>query len=200
MTADHREKRDYFSKKRLQMRYVLYYLLLLVGSSSFLGYLIYRRTGAALRAEMYLSHSSTTNTWEIMGREIISTSASVTALIVGGALLITLGITWIVHSASTALRRDLQSYVEKGLDLWTPIRHPREFRHLQNLLADALRSHRDRLSRLDDSSAALLEEVRRVGGGWAREGLEVKHARLRNLHVRFERLRASFGAFRMKVR
>jgi len=198
MNATGRNQREYFSKKWLQTRYVLYYLALLVGSSAVLGYLIYKRVGAALEAEMYLGHSATSHTWQIIGKEIISTSAAVTALIVGGALLITIGITWAVHKASTALRHDLRASVEEGRDDWKPIRHPREFGHLQNLLADALRSHRERISRLESSSAALQNEVREVRGDWSRSEHATKHARLRKVHVRFERLRASFRSFRMK--
>ena len=198
MAARGNKQREYFRKKRLQTRYVLYYLALLVGSSAVLGYLIYQRVGAALKAEMYLTHSATTHTWQIIGKEIIFTSAVVTALVVCGALLITFGITWAVHRASTALRNDLRASIGEGRDDWKSIRHPREFGHLQSLLAGALRSHRERLSRLDDSSAALQDEVREVKRAWEGSSLEVKHARLRKVHVRFERLRASFKAFRIQ--
>lgn len=198
MAARGNKQREYFRKKRLQTRYVLYYLALLVGSSAVLGYLIYQRVGAALRAEMYLTHSATTHTWQIIGKEILSASVVVTLLVAAGALLITLGITWAVHRASTAVRHDLRFSAERGPDDWKPVRHPREFGHLQGLLADALRSHRERLSRLDESSAGLQDEVRGVRGEWAGSGHETKHARLRKVHVRFERLRADFRAFRMR--
>ena len=191
-------QREYFRKKRLQSRYVLYYLALLLGGSAILGYLIHQRVGAALRAEMYLTHSATTHTWQIIGEEIISTSVAVTLLVAAASLLISLGITWAVHRASTAVRHDLRSSAEKSSHDWKPIRHPKEFGHLQRLLADALRSHRALLTRLDESAAGLQEEVRETRQSWAANGSEANHAQLRKVHARFERLRASFRALKVR--
>ncbi len=197
MPKEERDKRKYFIKIWLQSRYTLYHLIIFLITSSTLAVLLYQRSRRALRLEMFRGHSAVKDTWEILRPGVLALDALATAALIAFSIGITLAISWIVHRASKKMTGDLRS-LKEGRDPagWERIRHPREFRHLQSLLMDALRIHREHVDAIRRDSESIREKVRHARAEW--DHGQLRHSHLRRIHIRCEKLKHAVRHFKIE--
>ena len=177
--------RDYLAKKWFQFRIALAYLAVIAAGSALMAAVLVPKLGKALRLEMYRGHSTIRNTWELLLPDVLTANVVATALVILLAAGITAAILASVHRAARLLARDLRAASCGGdPSAWEPLRRPREFRHLQKLLAEGIRGQRKHLGEMDALCAEILGRVRdaRASAPECRE--------LRTLHVLCERLRS----------
>jgi len=155
------KRRNYFVKRRLQARYVAYYLVILLASSAALLFFLEQRARLVLRTEMIKAHSSVFDTWSILRPEMARTTLAVVAVLIAAAALVTLAVTCVVHRASKTVAANLGAYCAgKGRVSWAGIRHPREMAELQTLLARGIETHEVRLSALHEKVGGFLSRIR----------------------------------------
>ena len=185
MTKAAQHPRDYLAKKWLQLRIALAYLAVIAAGSALTIALLLPRLLRVLKAEMYRGHSTVTNTSEIVREDVLVVNLVVTAVVLLASAGIALAILTSVHRAARRLSHDVRTALAGGdPSAWEPLRGPREFRHLQRLIASGIRGHRAHLAEIDVLCAALLEQVR------AAQGDTAGCRDLRSLHVLCERLRS----------
>lgn len=185
MSAVVQHQRDYLAKKRLQLRIALAYLAVIAAGSAVTVAILLSRLLRVLKFEMYRGHSTAANTWEIVSGHVLLVNAAVTAVVLLAAVAIALVILASVHRAARHLCADVRAALAGGApSAWVPLRRPREFRHLQKLVAAGIESHRERLAQIDGTCAAILDLARAMKGGSG------GHHDLRRLHVLCERLRS----------
>lgn len=181
-------RRNYFVKKWLQGRYIVYYLSLLAASSAVFAILVYRSARSTLLEEMIMAHSDTIDTWSILEPEIMKMSTAVTigVIVLGG--LITVLIYWTVRRASEKIITNISVNTPPGLETggWTSLRHPPEFQRLQESLREALGAHHGRLERLHREIGDLAKDVGQVREAAEKDGvadIDEEIARLRQKFV-----------------
>ena len=183
--------RDYLAKKWFQLRIALAYLAVIAAGSALMAVVLVPKLGKALRLEMYRGHSTIRNTWELLLPDVLTANVVATALVILLAAGITAVILASVHRSARQLARELRA-ASCGGDpaAWDPLRRPREFRHLQKLLAEGIRGHRKHLGEMDALCTQILERARdaRAAPPGRRD--------LRTLHVLCERLRSHARQFR----
>lgn len=175
---EHRRKikrRNFFVKKWLQTRYIVYSLLIMLASSVALFVLLFRYARLVIRTEMSQGHSVVFHTWDILRPEMVRASLSVVAIVVLLAVAATVALSWTVSRASKRVMANIEGYRSgSGTAGWTPVRHPSEFQHFQNTLTSALDGYGTRLGRLRGEVADLEKmsrEVREAGGAVDDEGV-----------------------------
>jgi len=167
----HRQKvkrRNFFVKKGLQTRYIMYYLFIMLASSVALFLLLLRYARLAIRTEMSQGHSVVFHTWDILRPEMVRASLSVVVIVMLLAVAATLTLSWTVSRASRQIVANIEGYRPgPGTAGWTPVKHPAEFQHLQNQLAGALDNYGARLGRLRGEVTdlgRLYRQAREAGG------------------------------------
>jgi hypothetical protein len=185
MTKDARDSRDYLAKKWLQLRMALAYLAVVLAGSALVASALVPRLRQALKLEMYRGHSTIANTWELLLPDVVAVNVVATA----GVLLLATGISLAmlasVHRSARRLARDLRAARAGGdPSAWEPLRRPREFRHLQKLLAEGIHGHRRHLAEMDAICAEIVERTRSA------QAAPDECRDLRTLHVLCERLRS----------
>lgn len=156
----HAKRRQYFVKKRLQARYVAYYLVVLLASSVALLVFLERRASLVLRTEMFKAHSSVLDTWSILRPEMANATLLIVAAVVAAAALVTLVVTWSVHRASGTVAGNLRAFCRgRGLAGWADPGHPREFARLQERFAEAIAAHDERCAKLHGTVESLREGI-----------------------------------------
>ena len=185
MSKRTREPRDYLAKRWFQLRIALAYLAVIAAGSALMAAALVPRLSRALRIEMYRGHSTTANTWDLLLPDVAKANVVATAAVLLLAAGITLAILASVHRSARRLARDLHA-AHCGGDpaAWEPLRRPREFRHLQKLLAEGIRGHRKHLGEMDALCAEILERVRDA------RAAAPERRDLRTVHVLCERLRS----------
>ena len=175
---EHRRKikrRNFFVKKWLQTRYIIYYLSIMLVSSVALFVLLFRYARLVIRTEMSHGHSVVFHTWDILRPEMVRASLSVVAIVVLLAVAATVTLSWTVSRASKRVTANIEDYRSgSGTAGWAPVRHPGEFQHFQDTLSGALDGYGTRLERLRGKAADLEEvsrEVRQAGGAVDAEGV-----------------------------
>jgi hypothetical protein len=153
------KRRNFFVKKRLQARYIIYYLAIMMIGGFALFDLMQRHAHRALYLEMRQGHSTVFDTWSILEPQIVRANVIVILAVVAVAAATTLVVTRAVHRASVLLASNLGAWM-RGLpaEHWAAIRHPAEFQHLQDRLAKALSDYQDRV-------AVIRREVADLGRG-----------------------------------
>jgi hypothetical protein len=155
------KRRNYFVKRRLQSRYVAYYLAILLASSVALLFFLEHRARLVLRAEMFKAHSSVFDTWSILRPEIARNTLAVVVVLIVAAVLVTLAVTWAVHRATSTVAANLGSFCAgKSRESWAAVRHPRELACLQALLATGIDAHQARIAGLHAKVDDLLVRTR----------------------------------------
>jgi hypothetical protein len=185
MSKPSREPRDYLAKKWFQLRIALAYLAVIAAGSALMAAALVPRLSRALKFEMYRGHSTTTNTWDLLMPEVVTANIVATAVVLLLATGITLAILASVHRSAQRLARDIGAARSGGNPAdWEPLRRPREFLHLQKLLAESIHGYRKHLGEIDALCAEILERVSdaRATAPECRE--------LRTLHTLCERLRS----------
>lgn len=177
--------RDYLAKKWFQLRIALAYLAVIAAGSALMAAALVPRLSRELRLEMYRGHSTSTNTWELLLPDVLTANVISTALVILLAAGITAAILASVHRSARRLAREIRA-ASCGGDpaAWEPLRRPREFHHLQKLLAEGIRSHRKHLGEMDALCAQILERARDA------RAAAPERRDLRTLHVLCERLRS----------
>jgi hypothetical protein len=184
MATGAKEPRDYLAKKWLQLRMALAYLAVIAVGSALMAAALVPRLRRTLRMEMYRGHSTVANTWDLLLPDVVAVNAVAVAVVLFLAAVITLVMLAAVHGSARRLARDLRAASTGGDPAdWEPLRRPREFRHLQKLLAEGVRGHRQHLGELDAICAEILEKNREAKGAAGCHDL-------RALHVLCERLRS----------
>lgn len=177
--------RDYLAKKWFQLRIALAYLAVIAAGSALMAAALVPKLGKTLRLEMHSGHSTIRNTWELLLPDVLTANVVATAVVILLAAGITAATLASVHRAARQLARDLRA-ASCGGDpaAWEPLRRPREFHHLQKLLAEGIRGHRRHLGEMDALCAQILERARDA------RATAPERRDLRTLHVLCERLRS----------
>jgi hypothetical protein len=184
-------------RKWLQLRYLLFFLALLAAGGASLGVVLYRQLHADLRLAMSFGHSRLVSPWDAVREHVIAANLGATALILLAALLLTLTLSLRIAFTARTLTRNIRDYlVGVEPEHWRPIRHPRELRHLQWLLAVGLEDHRKHVARLRLRCEQLKHALGETREVMLREGKAPDHARMRALHRRFHEVLSAYHFFK----
>lgn len=185
MTEAAKESRDFLAKTWFQLRFALACLAVVTVGSAAMVAVLMPRLRRAIFFEMYRGHSTVTDIWDLLSSEVTRVNLVATGLVVLLTTVIAFAILASVHRSALRLARDIRA-AQDGADPagWAPIARPREFRHLQKLLAKGIHGHRARLQELDDLCVTILGLV-----GETRAAPPGRRD-LRLLHVLCERLRS----------
>lgn len=191
-------KHEFLAKKWLQLRYILYFLGVLAAGGGILGAVLYRRLHADLRFAMFQGHSRLISPWDAVGRHVVSINLIALALVLLASLALTLALSLTVATAARKLHRNILDYLE-GVEPehWRPLRHPRELRHLQRLLAAGLETHRKHVARVRLACEELKHELGETRERMLRDGAVPDHARLRSIHRRLHEIHAGYRFFKL---
>jgi hypothetical protein len=195
--ASHTSTHDVRARKWLQLRYVLLFIGVLAVGGVTLGIVLYRQLHADLRLAMTFGHSRLVSPWEAVREHFIAANAGATALILLAALVLTLALSLRIAFSARTLTQNIRDY-RLGVEPehWRPVRHPRELRHLQWLLAVGLEDHRKHVARLRLRCEELQHALGETREMMIREGTAPDHARLRALHRRFHEVLAAYHFFK----
>jgi hypothetical protein len=179
------------------LRYLFFYLGVLGAGGTVLGLVLYRRLHADLRLAMSFGHSRLVSPWEAVREHFIAVNVGATAVILLAALALTLALSLRIAFSARTLTRNISDYL-LGVEPehWRPIRHPRELRHLQWLLAVGLEDHRKHVARLRLRCEELKHALGETREAMLREGRAPDHARMRALHRRFHEVLSAYHFFR----
>jgi len=191
-------KHEFLVKKWLQLRYILYFLGVLAGGGGILGVVLYRRLHTDLRFAMFQGHSRLVSPWDAVGRHVVSINLVALALVLLASLALTLALSYTIATAARTLHRNILDYLE-GVEPehWRPLRHPRELRHLQWLLANGLEAHRKHVARVRLACEELKHELGETRERMLRDGVVPDHARLRAVHRRLHEDHAGYRFFKL---
>jgi hypothetical protein len=190
-------KHDFHPRKWLQFRYILFFLGVLAAGGVILGAVLYRRLHADLRLAMSFGHSRLVSPWEAVRDHFIAANIGATVLILLASLALTLALSLRIAFSARTLTRNIRDYL-LGVEPehWRPIRHPRELRHLQWLLAVGLEDHRKHVARLRLRCEELKHALGETRELMLREERAPDHARMRALHRRFHEVLSAYRFFK----
>lgn len=182
-------RRDYLTKKWLQGRFALYYLAVLVLGSGALSYFLHQAARIRLRAALFRNHYTFTSTWEILRESVLQTNLITWAIVILAAVLVTVINAWVIERAARRIKENIDAFLEgKKSDTWAAVNEPKEFRHFQQALAEALQEHERKLADLGSSCAELERLLRETREEALARGQAPSLVRLWDLRQRFSAL------------
>ena len=195
--ASRADRHDFHPRKWLLLRYLTFFIAVLAGGGAVLGAVLHRRLHADLRLAMSLGHSRLVSPWEAVREHFIAANLAATALILFAALALTLALSLTIALSARRVTRNLRDYL-LGVEPehWRPVRHPRELRHLQRLLAVGLEDHRRHVARLRLHCEELKHALGETRELMLREGKAPDHGQMRALHRRFHELLSAYRFFK----